>query len=150
MGLIEPSYYHMNGIDVIRYIELSQGQDAAIEFCRGNVLKYITRFDKKNGEVDLLKAQTYINRMLAIKYNKTTESTKVAGNFEPVVNGIREVNGVKLYRCSYQCECGDIGRRYVKEDAETTNCHKCNKEMKLYPATDNEAHDENFNYFRAY
>lgn len=149
--MIKPDYYHQNGIDVIRCIELLQGQDAAIEFCRGNVLKYITRFDKKNGEVDLLKAQTYINRMLAIKYNKMTESTKVTSNFAPVVNGVREVNDTKLYQCSYRCpNCNDVGRRYVKEDAETTTCHKCNEELTIYPATDDDAHDDEFNYFVAY
>lgn len=150
MGLIEPDCYNKNGIDVIRFIELTQGQDAAIEFCRGNVFKYITRFDKKNGEVDLLKAITYINRMLAMKYNKMTKSTKTPSNYAPVVNGVREIKGTKLYQCAYRCTCGNKGKRFVDENATVTTCHKCEQTLSVVPATENDAHDEEFNYFVAY
>lgn len=67
---IKPDYYHQNGIDVIRYIELSQGKQAAKEFCRGNVIKYVTRYDKKNGIEDLQKAQTYINRLIEMEQHE--------------------------------------------------------------------------------
>lgn len=67
MNEIKPDYYHTNGIDVIKYIELSQGVQAAKEFCRGNVIKYVTRYDKKNGIEDLQKAQTYIARLIELE-----------------------------------------------------------------------------------
>lgn len=71
MSEIKPEYYHTNGIDVIKYIELSQGVQAAKEFCRGNVIKYVTRYDKKNGVEDLQKAQTYIARLILIELEET-------------------------------------------------------------------------------
>lgn len=64
MGLIKPDYYHKNGMDVIKMIELLRGKEAAKEFCIGNVLKYTIRHDKKNGMEDLEKAQTYIYRLM--------------------------------------------------------------------------------------
>lgn len=67
MGLIKPDYYQQNGMDVIDFIETMQGEQAAKEFCRGNVLKYVTRFDKKNGVEDLQKAQTYIARLIELE-----------------------------------------------------------------------------------
>ena len=79
-----------------------------------------------------------------------TDSDKKITNFVEPVNGVRVVNGTKLYKCAYKCECGDIGRRYVKEDDRTTSCHKCKKELTIYPSTKNDAHDEQFNYFIAY
>ena len=66
-GLIEPSYYHKNGTDVIKMIELLRGKQAAKEFCIGNVLKYTIRYDKKNGVEDLQKAQTYISRLIEME-----------------------------------------------------------------------------------
>ena len=60
---IKPTYYHKNGVDVIKMIELLRGKQAAKEFCIGNVLKYTIRYDRKNGIEDLEKAITYIERL---------------------------------------------------------------------------------------
>jgi len=60
---IKPDYYHQNGTDVIKMIELLRGKQAAKEFCVGNVLKYVIRHDRKNGVEDLEKAITYIERL---------------------------------------------------------------------------------------
>ena len=60
---IKPTYYHKNGVDVIKMIELLRGKQAAKEFCIGNVLKYTIRYDRKNGIEDLEKAVTYIERL---------------------------------------------------------------------------------------
>ena len=65
--MIEPDYYHKSGTDVIKMIELLRGKQAAKEFCVGNVLKYVIRYDKKNGVEDLKKAQTYINRLITLE-----------------------------------------------------------------------------------
>ena len=73
MGLIEPSYYHQNGTDVIKMIELLRGKQAAKEFCIGNVLKYTIRYDKKNGVEDLQKAQTYITRLIEMEGEQNGE-----------------------------------------------------------------------------
>lgn len=58
-----PKHYHNNGnydvIDFIRNYELN--------FCRGNIVKYLARAGKKGNEIeDLLKAKDYLER--EIKY----------------------------------------------------------------------------------
>ena len=37
-------------------------------FCEGNIIKYVCRYQFKNGKEDLLKARHYIDILLATKY----------------------------------------------------------------------------------
>lgn len=67
MKEIKPDYYHQNGTDVIKMLELLRGEQAAKDFCIGNVLKYTIRYDRKNGIEDLQKAQTYIARLVEME-----------------------------------------------------------------------------------
>jgi hypothetical protein len=52
----EPPHYAENKIEPIDYI-ISNG----LNFCEGNVIKYITRWRKKGGVEDLKKAKQYID-----------------------------------------------------------------------------------------
>lgn len=52
----EPPHYAQNKIEPIDYIIANN-----LNFCEGNVIKYITRWRKKNGVEDLKKAKQYIN-----------------------------------------------------------------------------------------
>jgi len=70
MGDIKPNYYHKNGTDVIKMIEELRSKEASKEFCIGNVLKYVIRYDNKNGIEDLEKAKTYINRLIVLEGEK--------------------------------------------------------------------------------
>lgn len=86
-------------------------------------------------------------------YNATHSEERPVGshrNYVETVDGVKELNGTKLYQCAYRCSCGNSGKRFVKEDATTTTCHKCNSELSVVPSTDDDAHDEEFNYFIAY
>ena len=67
MADIKPNYYHKNGTDVIKMIEELRSKEASKEFCIGNVLKYVIRYDEKNGIEDLNKAKTYINRLILLE-----------------------------------------------------------------------------------
>lgn len=63
-----PNHYHSTSTN-FDVIDLCQSYD--LDFCSGNVVKYIVRAGKKEGEStikDLLKAQDYLNRL--IKNNK--------------------------------------------------------------------------------
>jgi len=62
----EPAHYHKNGIDVIKYSELQFSEDELKGFYRINVIKYVTRFDRKNGLDDLLKAEYYIKKLIEL------------------------------------------------------------------------------------
>ena len=70
MADIKPNYYHKNGTDVIKMIEELRSKEASKEFCIGNVLKYVIRYDEKNGIEDLNKAKTYINRLILLEDEK--------------------------------------------------------------------------------
>jgi hypothetical protein len=54
-----PQYY-TQGIECLDYI-MSHGLD----FCEGNVVKYVTRHKLKNGVEDLAKAKFYLSRLIA-------------------------------------------------------------------------------------
>lgn len=65
-----PSHYQSDsGLEVIDVIEaFTKELKGAEAFCVANAIKYLCRFDKKNGVEDLEKAEWYIKR--AIKYRK--------------------------------------------------------------------------------
>lgn len=39
-----------------------------LDFFEGNVIKYVSRHRKKNGLQDLIKARTYINKLIELNY----------------------------------------------------------------------------------
>lgn len=63
----KPAHYHMNGIDVIGFSELQFSADELKGFYRINVLKYVTRFDRKNGLEDLKKAEFYLKKLIEME-----------------------------------------------------------------------------------
>ena len=56
-----PSYYGYDEavIECIEYIE-----SHAFDFLEGNVIKYVTRYQNKNGSEDLRKARWYLDRLI--------------------------------------------------------------------------------------
>ena len=60
---IKPDHYGEGKIDVISFCQANK-----LDFMQGNVIKYITRYRKKNGLEDVRKAVEYINRILADEY----------------------------------------------------------------------------------
>ena len=62
---IKPDHYGGSEIDVISFCQANK-----LDFMQGNVIKYITRYRKKNGLEDVRKAVEYINRILANEYPK--------------------------------------------------------------------------------
>lgn len=58
-----PSHYS-GGIEVIDYIRDKLTLEGFTEYCCGNVLKYISRWRKKDGIQDLKKAQVYLGWMI--------------------------------------------------------------------------------------
>lgn len=61
-----PSHYQSkNGIEVYEVIDaFTDGLDGVTSFNQGNAIKYILRWNKKNGVEDLKKAQWYINQLI--------------------------------------------------------------------------------------
>ena len=94
--------------------------------------------------------EKFIETYKTTTVDPTTMNSK-AKHYIEAVDGVRHhPNGIKEYKCKYNCSCGHQGHRFVHEDAETTTCHKCKATLFIQPSTANEAHDEDYNYFVAY
>lgn len=63
-----PSHYaDGNGIECIEAIEASMSMEEFKGFLKGNIQKYVWRYDKKRGSEDLKKARWYLDRLIGIK-----------------------------------------------------------------------------------
>ncbi|MTI84824.1 MAG: DUF3310 domain-containing protein [Firmicutes bacterium] len=67
MDKVNPDHYKKGGIETIDYIKAKLTQEQFKGYLTGNVIKYLSRHEQKNGKEDLLKARWYLNRLLAEK-----------------------------------------------------------------------------------
>ncbi|MFK5706017.1 DUF3310 domain-containing protein [Ligilactobacillus sp. LYQ139] len=76
MAEIQPDYYKgRDGHDLFdRFEHGLLTPDEVVGFYKGNVIKYLTRFKKKNGLEDLKKARVYLTRL--IDFEKVKEDEK--------------------------------------------------------------------------
>lgn len=65
--ITKPSHYHTGNIDVIKFGEENFVTTELKGFYRMNILKYVTRYDKKNGVEDLEKASFYLLKLLELE-----------------------------------------------------------------------------------
>lgn len=71
MDKIKPNYYqNEKGTDLIDQFATSWNRSAFIGFMVGNIIKYVTRFEDKNGLEDLNKANEYLNRLISFESKK--------------------------------------------------------------------------------
>ena len=59
-----PSHYTHGGIETIDYLKAKLSKEEFIGFCKGNVIKYISREAMKGGNDDLRKASWYLNKLI--------------------------------------------------------------------------------------
>lgn len=59
-----PSHYNESGIECIEAIRATLGAEGFEAYCKGNCMKYLWRYQYKNGLEDLKKAQVYLNWMI--------------------------------------------------------------------------------------
>jgi hypothetical protein len=64
MNNLQPDYYQKGGKDLISHLAELFGDDAFIGFMTGNIFKYLTRWQQKNGLEDLKKAKVYLDRLI--------------------------------------------------------------------------------------
>lgn len=62
-----PSHYVSGGIETIDFLKAKLGQAGFEGFLAGNILKYVTRYELKNGVEDLKKARWYLNKLIEEK-----------------------------------------------------------------------------------
>jgi len=63
-NVTNPSHYINGNIETIDYLKDTLSKEQYEGFCRGNVLKYISRYPHKNGVEDLNKAKTYLEWLI--------------------------------------------------------------------------------------
>ena len=84
-----PQHYAFGGIEAIEGIEASMSTEAYRGFCKGNVLKYVWRYESKNGLEDLEKAKWYLNQLIfALETDQEREALAAIEN--NVDNGCKD------------------------------------------------------------
>lgn len=59
-----PQHYTKGGVECIDAIRASMTKEAFAGYCKGNVMKYIFRYEDKGGVEDLKKAQVYLGWLI--------------------------------------------------------------------------------------
>lgn len=59
-----PPHYTKGGIECIEAIRASMTDDGFKAYLKGNIMKYLWRYEHKNGVQDLQKAQWYLNELI--------------------------------------------------------------------------------------
>jgi len=62
----KPPHYNQGGIECIDAIEESMEKEAFAGYCKGNVIKYLWRYEYKNKIEDLKKAQWYLAKLVTL------------------------------------------------------------------------------------
>lgn len=96
--ITHPSHYTDGKIEVIDYI-LDKGMD----FCAGNVVKYISRAGKKKGSdrlTDLKKARQYVDFLIESEVTKQNELEKKQAKKqeEKMRKRVHKNNNLRLYK----------------------------------------------------
>lgn len=65
-----PDHYKTGGIETIDYILAKLGKEGTISYCMGNVMKYTSRWQDKNGLEDLKKADWYLDYAISLLEQK--------------------------------------------------------------------------------
>lgn len=61
-----PPHYKTGGIEAIEGIEASMGPEAYAGYLKGNIMKYMWRYERKGKPIeDLKKARWYLDRLIA-------------------------------------------------------------------------------------
>ena len=61
-----PQHYCKGGVECIDAIKASMTAEAFAGYCKGNVMKYIFRYENKGGVEDLNKALVYLNWLIGV------------------------------------------------------------------------------------
>ena len=77
MNAINPAHYQKGGVECIEAIEASMTPESFKGFLKGNCIKYIYRYENKNGIEDLKKAEWYLLRLILINENEVAFENKI-------------------------------------------------------------------------
>ena len=60
-----PEHYTKGGVECIEAIKASMSCEAFCGYCKGNILKYIWRYEDKGQAEDLKKAKVYLDWLIS-------------------------------------------------------------------------------------
>lgn len=95
-----PAHYTKGDIECIDAIKASMTNKAFEGYCKGNVMKYIFRYEDKGGVEDLEKAQVYLGWLL--------ESAKAEVEDDDKSNSTARLDDGGIY-----CACGNCGTAFT-------------------------------------
>lgn len=61
---INPDHYTIGGIETIDYLQAKLSKEQFRGYLLGNIIKYMSRYQYKNGVEDVKKSQWYMNKLL--------------------------------------------------------------------------------------
>ena len=70
-----PNHYTYGGLELIDVWEATLSEEALRGLYKGNVMKYLWRYERKNGLEDLKKARFYLERLIE-RLQKEDESSE--------------------------------------------------------------------------
>jgi hypothetical protein len=66
-----PPHYKTGGVEAIEGIEASMGPEAYAGYLKGNIMKYMWRYERKGKPIeDLKKARWYLDRLIGLRERK--------------------------------------------------------------------------------
>jgi hypothetical protein len=72
-----PPHYKSGGIEAIEAIEASMGPEAYAGYLKGNIMKYMWRYERKGKPIeDLKKARWYLDRLIGLRERKADRFTR--------------------------------------------------------------------------
>ena len=81
-----PQHYAAGAIECIEAIEASMGIEAFKGFLKGNIQKYVWRYEAKGGVESLQKAQWYLDRLIATVEAESKEKASFVLDYFKVDN----------------------------------------------------------------
>ena len=98
-----PQHYNQGGIECIDAIKAATvGKTGIQAFCTGNAIKYLWRYEKKNGLQDVEKAKCYIERLIQELKEPSEDDEGIYTDEKTCRNCAHSDVGTKDYPC---CEC---------------------------------------------
>jgi hypothetical protein len=85
MNAINPAHYQKGKVECIEAIEASMSKEAFKGFLKGNCIKYIYRYENKNGAEDLRKAEWYLLRLIVLRKDEETMAKEIMKITEEVL-----------------------------------------------------------------
>lgn len=63
----KPEHYHKYNMDTLTFLEHGFPPEVLKGFCLGSAIKYLQRYELKNGLQDLEKAKFYVDKLIELK-----------------------------------------------------------------------------------